>query len=106
MGFLKKLFSTTPEAAEDSGIYLYLKCDRCSDVVRLRLEPKYELVSDQGGYISNKIVVDSRCYERMSSVFHFNHRQQLESAEIDGGELASKADFVAAQSGSTGSAPA
>ena len=92
MGFLKKLFSTTPEALEDSGIDLYVKCTNCDDVVRLRLEPKYELVSDQSGYISNKIVVDSRCYQRMSAAFHFNQRQQLESAEIDGGELVSEAD--------------
>ena len=105
MGFLKKLFSTTPQAAEDSGIYLYVKCANCSDVVRLRLEPKYELVSDQSGYISEKIVVDSRCYQRMSAVFHFNHRQHLESAEIDGGELVSEAEYEAAQSGSSGSAP-
>ena len=105
MGFLKKLFSTTPQAAEDSGIYLYVKCDRCSDVVRLRLKPKYELVSEQSGYVSNKIVVDSRCYQRMSAAFHFNQRQQLESAEIDGGELVSEADYKAAQSGSSGSIP-
>ncbi len=106
MGFLKKLFSTTPEVAEDSGIYLYVKCTNCDDVVRLRLEPKYELVANQDGYISNKIVVDSRCYQRMSAAFQFTRRQQLESAEIDGGELVSETDYEAAQTNSSDSTSA
>lgn len=90
MGLLKKLFGARPDPS-DGGIYLYVQCDRCEQIVRLRLEPEHELVPDEGGYCCHKTVVDTRCYRRIPAVFHFGRDQRLSGADIDGGRLVDQA---------------
>ncbi len=95
MDFLKKLFGGGDKKPVDSGIYLYVKDSKCGEVIRIRLEPKHELVAqDDGGYISNKMIVGSRCFNRISASFYFDAQKRLVNAELDGGELVGEDDWT------------
>ena len=92
MNFLKKLFGGGggDRAPADSGIYLYVKDKRSSEVIRLRLEPSHELVlQDDGGYVTRRVVVGSRSFNRIDATFYFDRNRQLVNADINGGELVS-----------------
>jgi len=82
----------------DRGIYLYVRLDRGGEVVRLRLDPRYELVPDDaGGYVTRKTVVGPRTYQRAEATFHFDSRYRLSSSDISGGALVDEATWQAQQ---------
>lgn len=80
------------------GIYLYVRLDRGGEVVRLRLDPRYELVPDEaGGYVTHKTVVGPRTYQRAEATFTFDSRLRLSGCDISGGALADEAAWQAQQ---------
>jgi hypothetical protein len=111
MGFLDKLkgmFSGGDSGPADNGIYLYVKLDRSGEIVRLRLDPQYELVpdyEDSSGYRTHKSVVGPRTFTRAEAVFRFNSSRRLEEAEIDGGSLVDAAEYEAQEAARAASEP-
>jgi hypothetical protein len=106
MGFfgkIKEVFSGSDEP-KDEGIYIYVRLDRSDEIVQLRLTPQYELVpNDEGsGYTSRKHIVGPRTFKRAEAVFTFDSSRQMVNAEIDGGELAAKEDWLAQQNPAPG----
>lgn len=97
MSFLRKLFGQ-PEAAKDErGIYLYAACDRCGQRLRIRIDRQYDLNQrDEGGYIWQKTLVDSRCFRPMPTVVIFDRDYQTVSTEIEGGRYISREEYEAA----------
>lgn len=97
----------------DRGLYRYVRCNRCRDVVRVRINMASEVseLSDEpdedaeGGGPSNpaarysvtKGVVDSKCFRPMRLTILFDGRKrELESA-VEGGELVDAAAWEAAR---------
>ncbi len=103
MGFwdrLKQLLagSAGGRGLADRGIYLYVRLERGGEVVRLRLDPRYELVPDDaGGYTSHKTVVGPRTYQRAEATFIFDARYRLTGCDISGGALVDEAAWQAQQ---------
>nr|MBN1230201.1 hypothetical protein [Anaerolineae bacterium] len=98
MGLFKKLFGGERQPA-DEGIYLYVKLDRSDEIVRIRLEPRYELVPDDesGGYITRKSIVGPRSYRRAEAVFQFSPTRQLASWDIRGGTMSTGEEWQSQQ---------
>jgi hypothetical protein len=98
MSFLRRLFGQ-PETPKDArGIYLYAACDRCGQRLRIRIDRQYDLNErDEGGYIWQKTLVDSRCYRPMPTVVTFDSQYHLVSAEIQGGHYMSQEAYEAAE---------
>lgn len=98
-GRIKDMFggSGTSKPGGDTGIYVYVRLDRSGEIVRLRLEPQYELVPDYdtGGFQTNKTIVGPRSFERAAATFMFDENRQLIGADISGGELADDAAWDA-----------
>lgn len=92
----------------DSGIYVYVRLDRSGEVVRLRLEPQYELVPDYetGGFRTNKTIVGPRSFERAAAIFVFDENRQMVGADIAGGEVIEKAAWDAQEAGLHAARPA
>jgi hypothetical protein len=100
MGLFKKLGRALRGNAEaDSGLYYYIKLKRGGEIVRIRLEPSYELVPnyDSEGYTTRKTVVGPKTFQRAEAMFHFNASRMLDRVDVDGGEMADESEWLAQQ---------
>ena len=102
MGFLddlKGLF--VGSAAGDGGYYVYVRCKRCGEAIRTRVNLRNDLSEgDAGGYVLHKTLVGAgRCFERIEVTLTFNGSRQVSNREISGGEFITVQDYAATQQG-------
>ena len=87
----------------DRGVYAYVQCNRCQDVVRVRINMSSEAseISEEpeddedlsglayGGakYIVSKGVVDSKCFRPMKLRILFDSRRKQVDEAVDGGTV-------------------
>lgn len=99
MGFLKRLFGSDKQSEEryvdKQGVYLYVRCDNCGTIVRLRADKQYDLQKEGSGFIWHKTVVDNRCFRPMPTIVRLNSGYEVTSAEIQGGEYVTEAEYNA-----------
>ena len=85
----------------DRGLYVYVRCTRCQDVVRVRINVANELSEltdeDDDGvenprsshpnarYAITKGVVDTKCFRKMSLTMLFDGRRRELDRQIEGG---------------------
>ncbi|MCC6174696.1 MAG: hypothetical protein IT305_05275 [Chloroflexi bacterium] len=87
----------------DRGLYLYVRCDRCQDIVRVRinmandLRQEFDNSENVAGYALSKTVVDSKCFRPMALEMRFDSRRRELERTIDGGEFVTEADWLAAR---------
>ncbi len=100
MGFIKRLFGGGDRTPADTGIHLYIKCQRCGAPVHVRIDPQNELAADYGdigadGYQVVKEITDDRCFRRMRAELHFDARRREISRELEGGEFITGEEYEA-----------
>lgn len=87
----------------DRGLYRYVRCRRCQDVVRVRINMANEVseISDEpdddpdvsrpsnpaARYAITKGVVDSKCFRPMRMTLLFDGRRREIESSVDGGEI-------------------
>ncbi|MGE3911796.1 MAG: hypothetical protein AB7K36_20735 [Chloroflexota bacterium] len=87
----------------DRGVYVYVQCNRCKDVVRVRINMSSEVseISDEPGddedlagtsssgarYVVSKGVVDSKCFRPMKLRVLFDGRKRQIEHLVDGGTM-------------------
>jgi len=97
----------------DRGVYVYVQCNRCQDVVRVRINMSSEVseISDEpdddedlsgmayGGskYIVSKGVVDSKCFRPMKLRILFDSRRKQVDQAVDGGAVVDQALWESAR---------
>jgi len=86
----------------DRGLYLYIRCNRCQDVVRVRLNMANDLLQefvensdDVAGYSVTKGVVDSKCFRPMTLTMRFDNRRRELERSVEGGQLVEREDWEA-----------
>lgn len=97
MGWLDSLKSLF--AAEQGAEYwIYVRCNRCGEVIKTRLDLQHDLsLRDGGGYIARKTLVGSQlCFERIEVTLTFDAGRRLAEQEISGGEFITEAEYQAA----------
>ena len=100
-GFFKRLFGVGSGGERDDPnvIYIYAKCDRCGEKLRVRVHRANDLSStyeDVGpAYTLTKTIVGSNCPNRMETNFAFDQGRRPTSQKITGGELISKDEYEA-----------
>jgi hypothetical protein len=111
MGFLDTLKSIFGGVSSGSGdrdgnaLFLYIRCDRCGDVVRVRVnmanELQQEFAESDGvaGYALRKGVVDSKCFRPIEVTMQFDGRRRERSREITGGQFVTREEYEAAREG-------
>ncbi|MGQ9502501.1 MAG: hypothetical protein ACUVSF_03135 [Anaerolineae bacterium] len=96
MGFLdslKGLFVGTGTTSA-GGYYIYVRCNRCGEALRTRVNLQNDLSESDDGYVLNKTLVGGgRCFERIEVHLEFNNARQLVSREISGGEFITAQEF-------------
>jgi hypothetical protein len=101
MGFLKKLFgggnNSASNASDKDGFFIYVQCDRCEKRVRLRILKQHDLNYTDDGFVWHKTIVDSRCFQHIPAVVHFDRSLNVLNQEIDGGHFITRAEFEQAE---------
>jgi hypothetical protein len=103
----------------DRGAYWYVRCNRCQDVVRVRVNMANEVseLSDEpdedagevapsnpnARYAINKGVVDSKCFRPMRLTILFDARKHEIESSVQGGEVVDQAAWEAVRASRQGS---
>jgi hypothetical protein len=97
---LKSLFSGGGPTNQD-GYWIYVRCRRCGEVIRARLDLLNSLSTrDEGGYIAQKTLVGSQhCFERIEVTLIFDDNRRLVEREIIRGEFITPEEYAAMQAG-------
>lgn len=97
---LSKLFSGGPRlSGDDIGLYHYVRCKRCGEVIRVRINPMNDLSADDQNKnrFVHKVIVGQRCYNRIEADFTYNTNRQLIDSSVSGGTLVDEAAYQADQ---------
>lgn len=100
MGFLDSFKSIFSGGQRDEGYWIYVRCSRCHEVIKTRIDLQNSLSqSDEGGYVIHKTLVGSRlCFERIEVTLTFDHNRRLLDRDVAHGEFITRQDYEAAQS--------
>ena len=105
MGFLDSLKSLFAGGggADTEGYWVYVRCRRCGEVIKTRLDLRSSLsTSDEGGYVVNKTLLGNQlCFQRIEVTLHFDENRRLIEQEIMQGEFITAEEFEAAQDSPT-----
>ncbi|SRR5258708_7927705 len=79
----------------DPGLYYYVRCDRCGEVIKVRINSMNDLSQNDEGnaWFARKTIVGRRCYNRIEAEFVYDSKRQLTSSEIKGGTLVTEEDY-------------
>ncbi|MEW6717897.1 MAG: hypothetical protein AB1345_10395 [Chloroflexota bacterium] len=98
MGWFKKiarLFFADKQGI--SGYWLTVRCDRCGEVIRTRLNLssdlsiRYEEGTDKISYFCRKTLMGSkRCFQRIEVELTFDDQRRLMDGQIVGGQFVSE----------------
>ena len=99
----------------DRGLYRYVRCNRCQDVVRVRINMANEVseISDEpeedpdvsrpanpaARYAVTKGVVDSKCFRPMRLTILFDGRRRELESSVEGGEVVDEPAWEAVRAG-------
>ena len=105
----RSLGRLTPQAEKMPGVentrdavWVYLKCDKCQELISLRIRKSSEIQRDEGGggksydMFVNKTVVGSKCFNRMDLRLEFDKAYRVVNSELSGGSFVPKEEFEGA----------
>lgn len=102
---LKELFGggkasgSSRAAGDPNGIMLHFRCQRCSTVVRIRVDKRNDLNREDDGpgvFLLRKDVMDNKCFQLMNAEVWLDSNYQVVSSDVTGGELISEEEYIAA----------
>jgi len=100
MGFLDSLKSifSGGDSYEQSGHWIYVRCNRCGEAIKTRLDLRRDLnPRDEGGYISRKTLVGNQlCFERIEVTLMFDDRRNVTEQQIEKGQFITAEAYEAA----------
>ena len=97
---LKSLFVGGTSSGQGDGVYwIYVRCHRCGEVIKTRLDLLNSLtLNDEGGYVASKILVGNRlCFERIEVTLTFDENRRLINRHIQRGDFITAEEFEVAQ---------
>ncbi len=104
MGLLDNLLKLVgvrrPPASGDRGVYYYVRCDRCGERLRLRVDPYWDLGSaDGGGFVVTKRLVGQKCFRPIEVTLTFDDRRVETERDITGGKFITAEEYGAEEAG-------
>lgn len=102
MRWLRRFFSKRSQQPANTALWLYVRCGRCGEAIRIRADRRYDMASemlDPGeegpAYTMRKDVVGARCFQRITATLGFDRRWQIVSRDIQGGDWLSAEEYQA-----------
>jgi hypothetical protein len=103
MGFLKKLSSLFTPSGDQRSLWLYVKCEKCGEILKGRVDLYNDLsiqYAESGSgtsYYCRKVFVGSnRCYRPIEVELTFDKDRRLMNEEVKGGETVTESAYLAA----------
>ena len=99
---LSKIFQS-PGDADVAGYWVYVRCNKCSETLKTRINLKHDLSVDYEGshgqsYFTRKTIVGSSgCFQRIEIELTFNTQRKLVDREISGGLFIDEDDYLASE---------
>jgi len=100
---LKRIFNDgrVPSGTGDpDGLYYYVRCARCSEVIQVRLNRNNDLSVEYGEkgeasdrLTAHKVIIGQRCYNRIEADFTFNRARTLLDKHITGGTFTEASEY-------------
>ena len=92
MGFLKKLFSSSPAQPERRYYVFQVKCNRCGEIIEGRVDLDNDLSLEYEGestyYIVRKgLIGQNRCFQQIEVEMKFTSSRELIEQETKGGKF-------------------
>jgi hypothetical protein len=90
-----------------SGLYFYVKCRACSEVIRVRINRHNDLspIEDGDGFHVRKSIVGRNCFRRIEAEMTFDKGYRQVGAELSGATIATREDWDAWEASHPGPAP-
>jgi len=102
------LFGKGGGEPRDNAFYYYIRCAKCGEAIRLRVDRANDLAQDfdgsgdnPTGYSVTKGVVGKKCFRTISVTIKFDGARRESSRSIDGGEFITAEEFEAEQGEAT-----
>lgn len=99
LDLVKKLVSGSgvPQPKSEPGYWVYVRCKRCGEAIRTRIDLRNDLSwGDAGGLTVHKTLVGSRrCFERIEVILTFDDNRQLTERQIERGEFITAEEYAA-----------
>ena len=78
----------------DRGIYYYVRCDRCKETLRFRVDPLWDLgTADGGGFVVTKHIMGQKCFRTIEVTLTFDDRREESERDITGGKFITAAEY-------------
>ena len=92
MGFLKKLFSSTPVKPEKHYYTFQVKCNRCGEIIEGRVDLDNDLSieyeENRTVYFGRKVLMGSgHCFQQINVELKFSSTKTVIDQQIQGGTL-------------------
>jgi hypothetical protein len=104
MRWFTRLFSRRSRQAGPAALWIYVRCRRCGETIRVRADRRYDLVSemrDPGeagpAYTMHKDIVGARCFQRIAVDLAFDGRVQIVDRHITGGDFLTESEYLVVQ---------
>ena len=89
--------------SSDNAIYYYVKCSRCEEKIRVRIDRGNDLAQeyDDGGdnpsgYAATKGIVGKKCFRVIHVSVKFDRSRRESSRSIEGGDFITEEEFAEA----------
>ena len=99
--------SRDEEDDDAEAFYLYVACDRCNDLVAVRVNRRNDLSQEFNpstgavtSYRYQKGIVDQRCFRPIHVTITFDSSQREEMRDIAGGRFLTREEYRAARAAS------
>ena len=96
---LRRLFGGGSSDTADRGQYYYVRCDKCKEAIRFRVDPLWDLGPSEGGggFTVDKHIIGQKCFRPIEVTLTFDdHRIETERS-ITGGTFITVAEYEQAQ---------
>lgn len=96
------LFGKGAAEPRDNAYYYYVRCGKCGEVIRVRVDRANDLAQDfdgagdnPSGYSVTKGIVGKKCFRSISVTLKFDGSRRESSRSIDGGDFVTAEDYAA-----------
>lgn len=96
---LLKLVGRGTTAPTDQGWYYYVRCDKCGEKIRFRVDPRWDLAPLYDGddrassYQVTKYIVGQKCLRPIQVTLTFDQNRKESGRSVTGGRLISAEEY-------------
>jgi len=110
MEILRRIFGggKPGERRDPNAIHFYVRCNKCGEKIRLRVDKRYDLMRDYdrgpgdvgSGYALRRDILGNKCFQMMHMQVFLDNSYRILSQDITGGEFITYEEYTAEEEGS------